>query len=364
VTDHEFMSLALDLARIGEGDVSPNPLVGAVVVRSDEIVGRGYHRACGESHAEVLALHEAGERARGATLYVTLEPCNHRGKTPPCVDRILEAGIARVVIAIRDPNPNVRGGGVEALREGGVDVELGLCASAARRQNEIFLKYVQTGLPFVHLKLAMSLDGRIATRTGDATWISSIESRIEAHRLRRRHAAILVGVGTVIADDPSLTVRHVVGRNPRPIILDPSGRMPIESRLLRGEAAPIVVTAEMDDATAAALAARGAAVWQHPITDDGFDLKALLSRLGRLGLDSVLIEGGGATAAHFLEAGCIDRITLFLAPLLIGSEAVAGFSGCGVDRIAEAWRLDDVEVARSGPDIRVTGAPHRGAASA
>jgi len=238
--DAEWMRLALELAELGEGDVHPNPLVGAVVASEDRVVGRGYHRRFGGPHAEVFALDEAGEAARGATLYVTLEPCCHHGKTPPCTDRIIAAGVRRVVAAARDPNPEVDGGGIASLRAAGIDVTEGVLHDEARRQNEIFFTFVERRRPFVQLKLAVSLDGRIATKTGDSQWISSEASRTDVHRLRRKFMSVLVGVQTVLSDDPLLTVRHVVGPNPVPIVLDRRGRFPPSARLLDAHASPIM----------------------------------------------------------------------------------------------------------------------------
>ncbi|MDD5264341.1 MAG: bifunctional diaminohydroxyphosphoribosylaminopyrimidine deaminase/5-amino-6-(5-phosphoribosylamino)uracil reductase RibD, partial [Candidatus Bipolaricaulis sp.] len=262
MTDREWMRLALDLAELGEGDVNPNPLVGAVVVRDERVVGRGYHRRFGGPHAEVHALDEAADAARGATLYVTLEPCCHFGKTPPCTDRILAAGVQRVVVATTDPNPIISGRGLATLRAAGIEVVEGVLAEAALRQTEIFRKYITTGLPFVHLKLATSLDGRIATKTGDARWISGEASRIRAHRLRRRNAAILVGIGTVLSDDPTLDVRHVFGRSPTPIVLDAYGRLPLTARLVATGLSPIVAAAAVSPDRRSALGQAGCRVWE------------------------------------------------------------------------------------------------------
>ena len=355
------MQLALELARVGAGDVNPNPLVGAVIVRDGVVVGRGYHRVFGGPHAEVFALEEAAEQSRGATLYVTLEPCCHVGKTPPCTDRIIEAGIAQVVVATRDPNPLNNGQGIEALRGAGIEVVEGALRDAAERMNEVFLTYMRTGRPFVHLKMAVSLDGRIATRTGHAKWISSEASREAAHRLRRKYSGILAGTGTVLSDDPALTVRHVVGKDPVPIVLDPSGRIPSDARLLARPPYPIIVTSEMSEPREAVLTASGARVWRVPRSQEGgLDLSSLLRRLGTEGIDSVLIEGGGETAARFLDAGLVDKVTFFVAPVLIGGrDAIPAIGGIGAETMADAWRLGDVEVERLGPDTAITGYPNR-----
>ncbi len=360
-----FLRLAFDLAEAGEGDTSPNPLVGAVVVRDGEIVGRGAHRTFGGPHAEVLALDEAGDRARGATLYVTLEPCAHHGKTPPCTARILESGVARVVAATEDPNSLVSGRGIAALRAAGLDVEVGRMRDVALRQNEIFFTLIRTGRPFVHLKLATSLDGRIATRTGDARWITGEEARVYAHRLRRRNAAVLVGIGTVLADDPELTVRHVVGRQPIPVILDAEGRIPVGARLAAGGRSPIVAVRQIASARKAELEAAGCRVWELPASDGRIDLAQLLARLGQEAIDSVLIEGGGETAASFLEADLVDRVTFLVAPLLIGGRtAIPAIGGAGPEKIGDAVKLDDVTTEWAGRDLVYSGLVRRRATSA
>ena len=361
MNDEEFLRLAFDLAEIAEGDTSPNPLVGAVVVRDGDIVGRGYHRRFGGPHAEVFALDEAGERAEGATLYVTLEPCGHFGKTPPCAERIIEAGIVRVVASIEDPNPLVSGRGLATLRAAGIDVEVGRLRDVAIRQNEIFLKYIQTGTPFVHLKLATSLDGRIATRTGDARWISGQPAQVLVHRWRRRHAAVLVGIGTVLADDPQLTVRHVVGRQPVPIVLDARGRLPLTARLLAGDRRPIVAAARVDPPRRVELESAGCRVWELPSEGGGVDLTSLLTQLGGAGIDSVLVEGGGETAASLLAARLVDRVSFIIAPIVIGGrDAVPAVGGAGIDRLAEAVALGDVTSEWVGSDLVYSGLVRRG----
>ncbi|MFC2079323.1 bifunctional diaminohydroxyphosphoribosylaminopyrimidine deaminase/5-amino-6-(5-phosphoribosylamino)uracil reductase RibD [Candidatus Bipolaricaulota bacterium] len=356
MSDERWMQLALDLAEVGYGSVNPNPLVGAVVVREGEVVGRGAHREFGGPHAEVFALEEAGERARGATLYVTLEPCCHHGKTPPCTDRILESGIRKVVYAIDDPNPEVNGKGAACLRENGVEVEAGLLSALAEQQNEIFLTFSERGTPFVELKLAMSLDGRIASRTGDAKWISGEESRIEGHRLRRKHSAIAVGIETVIRDDPSLNVRHVVGKDPVSIVLDTSGRVPLSAALLQAPSKAVIATCSMPEEAEKRILETGAQVWRLPAVGGRVSIPALLARMADEKLDSLLIEGGGEIAASFLEASAVDKVSFFYAPILIGGcAAVPGIGGVGVEKIADALRLERVETRKLGDDIYLTG---------
>jgi len=356
--DAGWMRLALELAAFGEGDVHPNPLVGAVAVKDESAIGRGYHRRFGGPHAEVFALDEAGEAARDATLSVTLEPCCHHGKTPPCTDRILASEVRRVVIAARDPNPEVDGGGIACLRGAGIEVTEGVLQEEAERQNEIFFTYVRHRRPFVQLKLAVSLDGRIAAKTGDSQWISSEASRTEAHRLRRRFMSALVGVQTVLNDDPLLTVRRVVGPDPVPVVLDRRGRTPPTARLLDAHPSPIVATATMPADLEGRLRARGARVWRLADGAGGIDLPHLLADLYEDGIDSVLIEGGGETAAAFLNAGRVDKVSLFIAPILIGGRgAVPAVGGAGVERVADALRLDRVTAEWLGPDLLYTGYP-------
>lgn len=352
----EFMEMAIDLAHHGEGYVNPNPLVGALVVAEGKIIGRGYHQRFGAPHAEIIALEEAGTQARGADLYVTLEPCCHHGKQPPCTERIIAAGIARVFVACCDPNPVVNGRGVAHLRDSGLDVTVGLLAKRAQRMNEIFFTYITAGIPFVHLKLAMSLDGKIATRTGDSHWITNEQSRIAAHRLRRKYMALLVGVNTIITDDPRLTVRHIKGLNPLRIILDGRGRIPVAARVFTEPGRTIVVTATMTHATEQAIQAQGGEVWRIVQHEDKVDLPLLLHRLGREGIDGLLIEGGGVTAASFLEAGLVDKVSFFFAPLIIGgATAATAVGGKGTAEIARAICLSDIRTKRIGDDLVYTG---------
>ncbi|MCK5246024.1 bifunctional diaminohydroxyphosphoribosylaminopyrimidine deaminase/5-amino-6-(5-phosphoribosylamino)uracil reductase RibD [Candidatus Bipolaricaulota bacterium] len=356
LNDQAFMTRALELASKGEGAVNPNPLVGAVVVVDSQIVGEGWHQRFGGPHAEINALNEAGAASNGATLYVTLEPCCHHGKTPPCTQRIIQSGIRKVVVATRDPNPVINGKGLATLREAGIEVHEGVMEDEAVQQNEIFLTFIRRGTPFVELKLAMSLDGRIATKTGDAKWITGEESRIEGHRLRRKHMAIAVGVETVIQDDPSLNVRHVEGKDPLPIVLDTTGRTPLSSKLLQAPAKAIVATCSMPEDTERQIRETGAQVWRLPQANGRVSIPALLARMAEEPLDSLLIEGGGEIAAAFLEAGAVDKVSFFYAPILIGGrEAVPGIGGSGVERVADAPRLKRVEVQRLGEDLYLTG---------
>jgi len=359
--DRLFMRRALRLAAKGRGLVSPNPMVGAVLVRRGQVIGEGWHRRYGGAHAEVEAISAAG-RARGATLYVTLEPCAHQGKTPPCVDAIRDAGISRVVVAMRDPNPKVLGGGLEVLVRRGVDVLMGPCAAEAAELNRGFISMVTTGRPLVTVKLAASLDGGIATASGHSRWITSPLARNEAHRLRSEHDAVLVGAATVIADDPALTVRHVRGRNPTRIVLDPLLRSSPRAAWLADDGVPCVVVA-LAGAPAArrkAFEAAGAEVWIGSASPDrtsgrGIQVKQLLKQAARAGITSILVEGGGRVAGAFLAAKCADRLALFTAPMLLGGDSIRWTTGLGVSRVDRAPRLTNVRIRKLGPDWLVTG---------
>lgn len=308
-------------------------MVGAVVLDAQgRLVGEGYHRRAGEAHAEVVALERAGSRARGGTVYVSLEPCCHRGRTGPCTEALLEAGVGRVVVAMRDPDPRVRGEGLRRLRESGVEVSEGLLEGEARHLNEFYVTHRTHGRPFVTAKLAVSLDGRIATRTGDSRWITGEVARAHAHLLRHQHDAVLVGVGTVLADDPELTARFPGARQPLKVVLDGSGRTPPSAKVLRGP---------------------------H-LVDSGRDLPGLLRRLASMGILSLLVEGGGQVHGSFFDQGLVDRVHAYMSPMVIGgSGARAAVGGEGAATIAESWRLVGVEVTRLGPDVVVSGYVHR-----
>ncbi len=356
------MEQALALAARGAGSVSPNPMVGALVVKDGRVVGKGFHQALGEAHAEVNALNDAGEAARGATLYVTLEPCNHFGRTPPCTERILDAGLRRVVVAMTDPNPHVAGGGNERLRTAGIEVNCGVCEAEARKLNESFIKFIRTGRPFVTLKSAMTLDGRIATRTGDARWVTGPASRQYVHELRHGVDAIMVGIGTVLADDPSLTTRREgrTGRDPVRIILDSRLSIPEEARLLRlksdsdtilvaGPAAPEAKAARL-------MKTGGVQVLQTPLENGKIDLPALMDRLGQMRITSLLVEGGSRVSASALKAGIVDKILFFYAPKILGGDdGVPLCRGAGPEKMADCLHLSDIQVRRFGEDVMIEG---------
>jgi len=336
-------------------------MVGAVVVKNGTVVGRGYHEAVGGKHAEVNALDDAGDAAREACLYVTLEPCNHTGRTPPCTERIVSAGISRVVAAMADPNPAVKGGGASYLREKGTDVRLGVCEAEALELNEAYVKFVQTGTPFVTMKCAATLDGRIATRTGDSKWISGDASRRYVHELRHGVDAILVGRGTVEADDPSLTARlgDVRGKDPLRIILDEDLSVAGQAKVLRldSDSGTLIVTGEdADRDRIGCIEELGGQVLRSPLKDDQVDMSWLLERLGGMNIISLLIEGGSRVFASALSAGILDKIVIFYAPKLLGGEdGVPIFRGRGPAMISGSIPVKRSRVQRFGDDFMIEG---------
>ena len=359
--DERYMKLALRLAARGTGWVSPNPLVGAVVVQGGEIVGRGYHRRYGGPHAEVEALLAAGDRARGATLYVTLEPCNHHGLTPPCTQAILAAGVGRVVAATPDPNRRVTGGGAKYLMGQGIQVEMGLLAGEVRRLNESWYKWVESGLPFVVAKAACSLDGKIATRTGDSQWLTGEAARAFGHRLRHATDAILVGVGTVLADDPQLTTRLPRRRSSDPIrvVLDSRLRLPLNARLLHLDSPSptwIATTTAAPPDKIQALEAQDATVIVLPEEGERVGLAPLLKELGRRQVQSLLVEGGAEILGAFFDQNLVDKFYFFYAPKFLGSrESLSVIGGAGAGSLAEARQARDLTLRRVGPDFLVCG---------
>jgi diaminohydroxyphosphoribosylaminopyrimidine deaminase / 5-amino-6-(5-phosphoribosylamino)uracil reductase len=354
--DEHWMRRALTLAQQGRGAVEPNPLVGAVVVRDGMRVGEGWHQRYGGAHAEVFALDAAGKAARGATLYATLEPCCHHGKTPPCTDAVLKAGIARVVVAMQDPFPQVSGKGVMALRSANVSVEIGLCEPEARRVNAPYLKLVGTDLPYVHLKWAMTLDGKIATRTGDSKWISGEESRRRVHELRGRVDAVVVGIGTALADDPSLTARPPGPRRATRIILDSGARLAVSSQLAataRDVATLVAVASDAPRERVEALRGLGCEVVVLPTNDGRPDVVKLLEEGGRRRWTNVLVEGGGDVLGSFLDADAADEIHAFVATKLIGGAAARTARGRGVASVAEALAFPHRAVELAGDDVYI-----------
>ena len=362
--DEKYMRLALRLAKKGMGRTSPNPLVGAVVVKGKTIVGRGYHHRAGEPHAEVLALRQAGRKGRGATLYLNLEPCAHFGRTPPCTHAILAASIRRVVAGMKDPNPVVSGRGIRQLRRGGVTVDVGILREECRELNGPFSKFITTGKPFVTLKAAISLDGKVATRSGDSRWVSSQASRNYVHRLRQAMDAVMVGIGTVLKDDPLLTVRLPGGKKPHQplrVVVDSRLRIPLHSQLVRtaGLYPTLIAT------TRAASSSRRKWLAQANVevlilendAQGHVGLKALMKELARRGVVSVLLEGGSTLTASAVREEVVDRLLFFLAPKIIGGERAPGVvGGEGILRLKDAKPVKILKVRRMGPDFLIEGA--------
>ena len=362
--DESFMMRALELAEKGRGRTGPNPLVGAVVVSAGKIVGEGCHEMLGGPHAEVNALGVAGRKAEGATMHVTLEPCAHHGRTPPCVDEIVGAGVVRVVMALRDPNPLVDGRGEGFLIRHGIKVDRGPYEEIVRRQNEAYLKRTASGLPFVTLKMAVSLDGKIATRTGDSRWITSEESRSCVHRMRSWSDAVMVGIGTVLADDPRLTARagKEPGRSPLRVVVDSMARTPVASNVADTNEAPtlVAVTRKAPADNRRALEAQGVEVVEVG-GDDRVELRSLLELLSKREIANLMVEGGGELAHGLWEGGLVDKIVFFFAPKIIGGRQAPGpIGGEGMPVVEEAWKVSIDGVSRSGPDIKVVAYPLRG----
>ncbi len=358
--DEMYMERALALAAKGRGTTTPNPMVGAVIVKDGRIIGEGYHIRAGEGHAEVNAFKNATEDVTGATMYVTLEPCSHYGKTPPCADKIVEKKIGRVVVGALDPNPLVAGRGIEKIRNAGIPVITGILAEKSVALNEVFMKYIVTKRPFVVLKAAMSLDGKIATAEGESQWISCEASREEVHRLRHELTGIMAGIGTVQADDPMLNCRIPGGKQPIRIIVDSHLQIPENSKLVSSakEYPLIVATVENSDAVKKErLEACGAQIVEMPADSDGHvDLNILMERLGEMKIDSILLEGGGRLAEGALQAGIVDKVQFYIAPMLIGGEnAKTPVEGRGISALSKAWHISDWKAETIGNDIKIIG---------
>ncbi len=348
------MSRALSLGARGLDTATPNPSVGCVIARGGRILGEGWHARAGEPHAEAAALAACRESAAGATAYVTLEPCSHHGRTPPCADALVAAGISRVVAALEDPNPLVRGRGLARLREAGIRVETGLSAGEAANLHRSFLARMSRGRPRMILKAGASLDGRIALAGGESRWITGDDARRDVHRLRRRACAVLTGYGTVVADDPELTVRHVpCERQPRRVVIDNRLELPATARILAGEP-PLVVTVSADGAARARLEAKGAEVVAVEAEGAKADLAAVARLLAARGFNEVLVETGSKLAGSLLRAGVIDEIVLYLAPSLLGDLAQGLFALGTLASLDERRRLAVTDVRAVGRDLRVT----------
>jgi len=363
VDDEAYLERALGLAERGRGLTSPNPLVGAVVVAEGRILGQGFHEGPGRPHAEIVALEEAGEGTRRATLYTTLEPCDHFGRTPPCTRAIARAGVARVVSAMGDPNPVVDGRGFAALEAAGIEVRAGVLAQDAMRLNEAYVKHVRTGLPFVTWKMAASLDGKVAARDGTSRWITGEAARADVHRLRAAADAILVGAGTALVDDPSLTVRdpRYKGRPPLRVLVDARGRVPETGDLFDTSAPTMVATTSLAPRERReAWRARGAEVVEYEPEGGGVPLTQLLSDLGKRDIQGVLLEGGPTLAWSMVEDRAVDKVVVYLAPKLIGGQDAPGvLGGRGFAPIAQAMQLSIASFDLVGEDLRVEAHVHR-----
>jgi diaminohydroxyphosphoribosylaminopyrimidine deaminase/5-amino-6-(5-phosphoribosylamino)uracil reductase len=356
--DEKYMGHALMLARYAIGRTSPNPMVGAVIIRDGRVVGQGWHRRAGTPHAEINALQQAGELAHNATIYVTLEPCSHHGRTGPCVEALIAAGIRKVIIAMTDPNPLVAGQGIHKLREAGIEVVEGVLASEAAKLNEVFIKWISTKMPFVLLKSAMSLDGKIASYTGHSKWITGPESRAYVHELRDVYDAILVGIGTVLADNPSLTTRlEYQGKNPIRVIVDSKARTPVESNVVTDGSVKtiIAVTHEAPQVKVDALRACGVEVIVCESKDEGINLSYLFKVLGEQQITSILIEGGATINASVLEDNLVDKVHWFIAPKIIGGSSAPGpIGGKGIAEVNNAKVFEDVHIELIGEDILIS----------
>jgi diaminohydroxyphosphoribosylaminopyrimidine deaminase/5-amino-6-(5-phosphoribosylamino)uracil reductase len=363
VSDEAYIERAIALAERGRGLVSPNPMVGAVVVREGRVVGEGWHRGPGLPHAEALALQEAAELARGATLYTSLEPCDHHGRTPPCTDAVVQAGVARVVSAVRDPNPIVDGSGFAALERAGIEVRDGVLAEEAARQNKAFLKHVRTGLPFVVWKAAASLDGKVAARDGSSRWVTGEAARADVHRMRAWSDAIVVGAGTAITDDPSLTVREpgYAGRPPLRVLVDGRGSVPATGDLFDDAAPTLVATTELaPEARREEWGSAGAEVVAFDSEAGRVPLGELTSHLGKRDVQGVLLEGGPTLAGGAVEEGVVDEVVVYLAPKLIGGiDAPGVLGGRGVAPVEGALPLRIRSFHLVGEDLRVEADVHR-----
>ena len=356
--DQEYMARALELAKNGWGWTSPNPMVGAVIVKDDRIIGEGWHAAYGDLHAERAALKNCREDPAGATMYVTLEPCCHHGKQPPCTDAILEAKLARVVVGSSDPNPQVAGQGVRILRNGGVQVDEGVLKEPCDALNDVFFHYITTGMPFVVLKYAMTLDGKLAAYTGVSQWITGEIARRHVQTQRERYRAIMVGVGTILGDDPRLTCRIDGGRNPLRVICDSDLRTPTGSVVVQTAAfVPTIIATCCDDSSRiAAYTAKGCQVEVFPRRNGHVDLTAVMEYLGKNGIDSVLLEGGSALHWSALEAGMVHKVQAYIAPKLLGGAgARSPVGGQGFPHPNDVVQVEDITITQLGPDYLMEG---------
>lgn len=364
--DHErFMRRALKLAARGAGRTSPNPAVGSVIVKNGRVIAEGYHKKAGAPHAEAAALATLKNGAKDSTLYVTLEPCCHFGRTPPCTDAIISSGIKEVVIGAVDPNPRVSGRGISQLKAAGVVVTSGVLERECRKLNEAYNRYITAGVPFVTLKLAQTLDAKTATAAGESRWITGEASRALVHRMRSMADAVMVGSSTVIADDPELNVRHLRGRDPLKVVLDTGLKTPLTARVFKGGGLLIFTTGASSTSKIRKAAEAGAGVVVVPAVKGGVDLKRVFRELAKREVVSVLVEAGGTLAASLLREGLVDRLSVFISPTVIGSEGLSSVGPLGVKRLKDALKIEGLTVKRVGTDMLVEGyLMRRGAAKA
>lgn len=357
--DEIYMREALRIAAYASGRTTPNPLVGAVIVKDNRIVGQGWHRKAGTEHAEIHALHQAGELAKGADIYVTLEPCSHYGKTPPCCQAIIKAGIKKVIVAMTDPNPLVAGNGLKELKAAGIEVVEGVCRDEAEKLNEVFLKWIVHKMPFIVVKTAMTLDGKIATVSGDSKWITNEKSRKFVHQLRDLYDGILIGIGTVLADNPTLTTRlDHLGKNPVRIIVDSKARIPLDSIVITDKSAHTIlaVTERASQEKIAALLQVGIEVIVTKEKADQVDLSDLLKILAEKNICSILVEGGSRINYSFFVEHLVDKVHCFIAPKIIGgTDAASPIGGKGTFYMKDAYQLNDITTERFDEDILITG---------
>ncbi|WP_177503077.1 bifunctional diaminohydroxyphosphoribosylaminopyrimidine deaminase/5-amino-6-(5-phosphoribosylamino)uracil reductase RibD [Anaerosinus sp.] len=357
--DEIYMREALRIAAYASGRTTPNPLVGAVIVKDNRIVGQGWHRKAGTEHAEIHALHQAGELAKGADIYVTLEPCSHYGKTPPCCQAIIKAGIKKVIVAMTDPNPLVAGNGLKELKAAGIEVVEGVCRDEAEKLNEVFLKWIVHKMPFIVVKTAMTLDGKIATVSGDSKWITNEKSRKFVHQLRDLYDGILIGIGTVLADNPTLTTRlDHLGKNPVRIIVDSKARIPLDSIVITDKSAHTIlaVTERASQEKIAALLQVGIEVIVTKEKADRVDLSDLLKILAEKNICSILVEGGSRINYSFFVEHLVDKVHCFIAPKIIGgTDAASPVGGKGTFYMKDAYQLNDITTERFDEDILITG---------
>jgi diaminohydroxyphosphoribosylaminopyrimidine deaminase/5-amino-6-(5-phosphoribosylamino)uracil reductase len=358
--EQKYLRRAISLAKKGSGWVNPNPLVGAVIVKNGRIIGEGYHEYFGGPHAEVNAIEHATESVKGATLYVTMEPCSHQGKTPPCTDPIIGKGIRKVVVGMKDPNPLVNGKGLKILAGAGIEVKTGIEEAAVLKMNEQFVKYIVTGRPFCTLKTAMTLDGKIATVENASKWISGEDSRKYVHELRQQYSAVMVGINTVLYDDPLLNTRRIrkKSKDPLKVIVDSSGKIPLEAKVLRMNPQLVIVatTDKMEMTKKRDLERLGAQVIVCPQKDEKVDLGTLMFSLGKMGIDSVLLEGGSTIAFSALMNGIVDKVVSFIAPKIIGgADAPSPVGGTGLPSMEDAIEVNDWNYRKIGSDILIEG---------